>query len=215
MNIKAQNALLISLEEPPRNVVFFLITSDAGALLETIRSRAQTVRTVRLPDRVIFDYIRENRPDIKISDEKLRQVIMASAGSLGYAMDMADAKKSEALLSKRMRALDFVCATLRNDTDAVSFFMSLSSSPRDELKDMLSVALEILGDLIAIKRDRGAKMYFFPSGEEAEETASSYSLTKIADVYNAIEAAIGDLNSNASQGVVLMSVLINSVKKGK
>ncbi|MBQ9744042.1 MAG: hypothetical protein IJW19_02860 [Clostridia bacterium] len=214
MNIKAQNALLISLEEPPKNVVFFILTTDAGALLETIRSRAQTLRTSRLSDDVIFDHIRKTRPDIRLEDGKLKEIIMASAGSLGYAMDMADAKKSEGLLSRRSRALDFVCAVLRNDNDAVSFLMSLSGTVRDELKETISLSLEIIGDLISVKRAKGSTLYFFASREQAEEIASNYSLSKIADAYSALEKATEDLNSNASQGVTLMSLLINSAKKG-
>jgi len=215
MNVKAQNALLISLEEPPKNVVFFILTTDAGALLETIRSRAQILRTTRLSDDVIFDYIKRNRKDIVLPDNKLRQVIMASAGSLGYALDMADTKKSEALIAKRSRALDFVCAVLRNDNDAVSFLMSLSGSTRDELKELFSVSLEIMGDLIAVKKDKEAKTYFFPTGNEAWDTASAFSLSKVIDAYDAICIAISDLNSNASQAVTLMSILLNSAKKGK
>ena len=215
MNVKAQNALLISLEEPPKNVIFFILTTDAGALLETIRSRAQILRTTRLADDVIFDYVRRNRKDISLSDDKLRQVIMASAGSLGYAIDMADSKKSEALLAKRSRALDFVCAALRNDNDAVSFFMSLSGCTRDELKELFSVSLEILGDLLAVKKDRYAPTYFFPTSEDAVSVVSEFNMSRVLDAYNAVCSAIDDLNSNASQAVTLMSILLNSAKKGK
>ena len=215
MNVKAQNALLISLEEPPKNVVFFILTTDAGALLETIRSRAQILRTCRLSDSVIFDYIRKSRKDISLPDDKLKQIIMASAGSLGYAIDMADAKRSDALLAKRSRALDFVCAALRNDNDAVSFFMSLASSTRDELKELFSLSLEIMGDLIAVKKDRYAKTYFFPTPEDAISAAASFGLAKILDAYYAVCSAIDDLGANASQAVTLMSILLNSAKKGK
>jgi DNA polymerase-3 subunit delta' len=44
MNESAQNALLKTLESPPGDVRFFLITDAPGALLETILSRCQTVR---------------------------------------------------------------------------------------------------------------------------------------------------------------------------
>ena len=92
MNIKAQNALLISLEEPPPNVVFFLLTTDASALLETIRSRAQILRTKLLDKDTVFSYIKEAiRPSI--SDETLMEIVISSAGSLGYALDMLDENK--------------------------------------------------------------------------------------------------------------------------
>ena len=44
MTPSAQNALLKTLESPPGDVMFFLITDAVGGLLETIVSRCQTVR---------------------------------------------------------------------------------------------------------------------------------------------------------------------------
>ena len=110
---------------------------------------------------------------------------------------------------------DFVCAALRNDNDAVSFFMSLASSTRDELKELFSLSLEIMGDLIAVKKDRYAKTYFFPTPEDAISAAASFGLAKILDAYYAVCSAIDDLGANASQAVTLMSILLNSAKKGK
>ncbi|MGB6118891.1 MAG: DNA polymerase III subunit delta' [Mesorhizobium sp.] len=44
MNRNAANALLKSLEEPPPQVVFVLVSHSPGALLPTIRSRCQVIR---------------------------------------------------------------------------------------------------------------------------------------------------------------------------
>ena len=57
MTVQAQNALLLSLEEPPKNVVFFILCTDASILLETIRSRAQILRTKPLSKREILNYV--------------------------------------------------------------------------------------------------------------------------------------------------------------
>ena len=48
MNAQAQNAFLLTLEEPPPFVLFLLLTESAGALLETIRSRAPILRLSRV-----------------------------------------------------------------------------------------------------------------------------------------------------------------------
>jgi len=50
MNPFASNALLKILEEPPRAVTFFLVSSTPGALPETIRSRCHEVRFNTLSD---------------------------------------------------------------------------------------------------------------------------------------------------------------------
>ena len=43
LNVNAANALLKSLEEPPRQTVFLLLTAEPGRLLPTIRSRCRTL----------------------------------------------------------------------------------------------------------------------------------------------------------------------------
>ena len=51
LNINAANALLKSLEEPPAETVFLLVTSEPGRLLPTIRSRCRTLDLQRLNER--------------------------------------------------------------------------------------------------------------------------------------------------------------------
>ncbi len=48
LNVNAANALLKSLEEPPERTLFFLVTSEPGRLLATIRSRCRTLDLKRL-----------------------------------------------------------------------------------------------------------------------------------------------------------------------
>ncbi len=48
MNVSAANALLKSLEEPPRRTLFVLISHSPGGLLPTIRSRCQVIRLAPL-----------------------------------------------------------------------------------------------------------------------------------------------------------------------
>ena len=58
MNRESQNALLKTLEEPPRETTLILCTANPGSLLATTRSRCQQLR---LPDRErIFDFTGKN-----------------------------------------------------------------------------------------------------------------------------------------------------------
>ena len=58
MTAQAQNAFLLTLEEPPSFVKFFLLCENASVLLETVRSRAPVFRTERLSDDIITDFLR-------------------------------------------------------------------------------------------------------------------------------------------------------------
>ena len=213
MNIKAQNALLISLEEPPENVVFFLLCQDASYLLETIRSRAQLLRTKPLQEDVIFDYVRDNRLS-SMSDDKLREIIISSRGSLGYVLDMLDEKKSSLLLAQREKITDFVEALLSSDIQSYGKITAMFSMQRDSLKELLNDSLLAVRDIAIVKKDKNATLCFYASRDRLLALASKHSLKKILNIYDAIGQALEDFNFNANVPNTLTSIMINAKKKG-
>lgn len=212
MNVKAQNALLISLEEPPKNVIFFLLCQDASALLETIRSRAQLLRTKPLSKEEILDYIKSNTTS-SLTDSELSQIIASSGGSLGYALDMLDVEKSRSLIEGRKKITDFIEALLLSDREAISKISSMFSMQREELKDLVNASLLAVRDLAVLKKDKGAPLCFFASREEALILVGKHSLDKILSIYDALGQAGEDLGSNANVPSTLTSIIIK-VKKG-
>lgn len=206
MNIKAQNALLISLEEPPKNVIFFLLCTDATILLETIRSRAQTLRTKPLTRNEILEYLQSSSLPLPSTD-KLEEIILSSNGSLGYVLDMLDEGKAELLIKERERALDFAKKLLVNDNSTVTTLNSMFNMTREKLKELFSLTLVVLRDLAVVKRVKTAPLCFFTSPSEAYAIASAHSLAKILSIYAALENGIEDLNINANVPSTLVSLL--------
>lgn len=207
MTVKAQNALLISLEEPPENVVFFLLCTDANALLETIRSRAQILRTEPLDEKTIFEYVRNSDIAKDLPDDKLKEIILCSGGSLGYVLDMADQKNADILIEKRRKALKFTKSILAPDADGYSFIASLASLPREDAAEMLLSVLTALRDLIILKKDKHANLCFFSSRDEALSLSSKFNIKKLTSLYDATEKAIYDINANASVISTLISLI--------
>jgi DNA polymerase-3 subunit delta' len=80
---EAANALLKVLEEPPEFATIFLLTSNAGELLPTIRSRAITFRLAPLPAREIEAYLAAERRELAPQQRAL--VAKLSGGALGRA----------------------------------------------------------------------------------------------------------------------------------
>ena len=80
----AANALLKSLEEPPRGTYFLLISHRPARLLPTIRSRCRTLRFPVLADEAIDRLVSEHAPDLDA--EARGAVIEAAGGSPGAAL---------------------------------------------------------------------------------------------------------------------------------
>lgn len=83
MERNASNALLKSLEEPPRGTFFVLVAHRPGRLLPTIRSRCRLLRFPLLPDAEIARLLIDEEPQ---ADASAREIAIAAAGgSLGAA----------------------------------------------------------------------------------------------------------------------------------
>jgi len=98
MNLNAANAVLKSLEEPPRRAIFLLITSEPGRLLATIRSRCRLLQLSPLSSGDLetachhaFDAARIKMPD----NAALKKLLKLGRGRVGrvlslYGMGSAD-----------------------------------------------------------------------------------------------------------------------------
>ena len=64
----AANALLKTLEEPPVDMLFFLVSHAPGRLLPTIRSRCRTLRFNPLDDEAMRAILRREQPDLPPAD---------------------------------------------------------------------------------------------------------------------------------------------------
>ncbi|MBN2790131.1 MAG: hypothetical protein JXR69_08070 [Candidatus Delongbacteria bacterium] len=80
MNKEAQNALLKILEEPPKNMYFFLITENPAVILDTIISRCQNISFPLLNEKDILNYSKKFFPDI--DEETSKELASLSLGSI-------------------------------------------------------------------------------------------------------------------------------------
>lgn len=83
MNVQAQNALLKIFEEPPVYCVIILVTQNDNMLLQTIRSRAVTVRFGAVDDNLVKDYV--TKRGVNASDI----IIRLASGSIGMALELS------------------------------------------------------------------------------------------------------------------------------
>ena len=88
----AFNALLKTLEEPPKNVVFILATTESHKVLDTIKSRCQRFDFRRITTDDIAKHLRfiADKEKIKISDGALYSIAKNSAGGMRDSIALLD-----------------------------------------------------------------------------------------------------------------------------
>jgi DNA polymerase III subunit gamma/tau len=92
LSTSAFNALLKTLEEPPRHVIFIMATTELHKVPDTILSRCQQFEFRQIPSENIFKRLREiaDLEDLRIGDSELREIARAGAGSLRDAQSALD-----------------------------------------------------------------------------------------------------------------------------
>jgi DNA polymerase III subunit delta' len=154
MNEEAQNALLKNLEEPPRGVIFILITPYPGLLRETIRSRCWNLNFSPLN---IFDLKEVLVSYFNIEPELAESVAPFSNGSITNALNLLETD-FYFILEKVISILRYSFAKKYHSAlDEISYFLKEDSANR--MKILIQMIIIWLND---IQRYRiGNNNYFF------------------------------------------------------
>lgn len=186
MNGSAQNAFLKLFEEPPENIYFFIITSDAQSLLPTIRSRALTLRTERLD----FEQMKKVLERAGIPDNgKSRAAAIAADGSAGEAIRIYN--NDSTLIDLRKSADAIINALFSADSDKLSFVIQNQKSIKntEELYGVYSLFQKALRDITAYRAGAQCRALYFEDLGSAEEY--SYKLSDRASAK--IDATVNEL----------------------
>ena len=92
LTIAAFNALLKTLEEPPKHVIFILATTEPHKIPATILSRCQRYDFKKISESKIYEklkYIIENE-NININDQAIKEIARLSDGGLRDAISILD-----------------------------------------------------------------------------------------------------------------------------
>lgn len=215
MTIQAQNALLLTLEEPPAYVLFFLLCESSATLLETIRSRAQTLHTEPVLGEIMDTYLCRHSSDaaaLKATNPSEYYEILATAdGKIGMALDLLNPKARKPLLEQRATAREFVrlCSERRSAEASLRYLNSLSQK-RDLLTSQLSSILLCLRDLILTKQTEDAPLCFFADSEEAASLAYHFTMPELLKLSGAVNEAIDRLRLNANIRLTLTSLAVRA-----
>ncbi len=211
MTVQAQNAFLLSLEEPPEYVMFFLICESSGSLLETIRSRAPVLRTQRLEDSEIEKYIlnRDKRArQLKDDDpDAFQTLVFVSDGCIGKALSLLEAKKRKALFDERDTAKKMLSLlSCPHRAEVLSLVASLGNK-RAEISQCLAAVQNAVRDLMLLKKTDNARLCFFPDREQAQELSTRYTSTSLILLYDVLCQARDELEANANVRLTLLNMV--------
>lgn len=206
MTVQAQNALLLTLEEPPPYVLFLLLCDGADNLLETIRSRAPVLRTQPIPDGEIRDFLRARR--CTLSEEDLDAVILRADGCIGQAQTLADARAVKPILKMRETCDEFMGVMAARRYDSLPAVLTRFGSKRDGVMELLSLIILAVRDLILLRHGDGVRLKYYTDRAAAEELACRFTTRSLLNLYAALEGAADALTGNGNVRLTLMRMAV-------
>ena len=211
MTQQAQNALLLSLEEPPEYILFFLICENSSSLLETVRSRAPILRTERLSSEKVEEYVlAHDKRAAQLKSEKpdeFATVIFVADGCIGTALDLLDSRTRKKLIDSRLVASKIISMlSKKSSTEAFELITSLGNK-RADVADKLSQVRYALRDLILLKKYDDVALCYFEDRDTAAELSTRFTATSLLALYDATETALDDLEKSANVRLTLMNMM--------
>lgn len=183
MTAEAQNKILKTLEEPPRNVCILIGATTDNALLPTVKSRVKRLDVPPFSD----GEIRRALGDEYSDKAKLESAIALGGGKIGSVIKAytdGNAEKMQAFCRE-------VLFSMRSSKDVAKYSSKIN---KDNIKDFISILKSEVANLL-VKDNRKAEDYGYVTG----------ALIAISDMLSEKERA---LYYNANAVMVADSVLL-------
>lgn len=215
MTPQAQNALLLTLEDPPPYVIFILLCEHTETILETIKSRAPILR-MRTPDKnEAIDYLKFNHPSVRNfinnSPKDFDEIYMASSGSIGRIWELVSSSEKKQILQNREvvgRLIEAVAhRTVANDFAELFSMFPQKRDDREKIIFHLAEFERALRDLMVVKKSDNPNMTFFTDKNYAEELSYCISIQKISEILALTEKSRLALLRNANIKLTLTHFL--------
>lgn len=205
MNIESSNALLKSLEEPPENTMFILISNQASDLLPTIVSRCQQITFSPVPRKGIETYLMQRGVD----NTQASLYASMAGGSMVKALSLAEQSGSApSLFAFRLWIARQIEAFGQGTLSSSLLFAEKLSSKKE-------TAMEILDFMYTLIRD--AIMYqFMPEtivNKDLEQAISRlsnrFSIPSLLSMESHIQKAQQHIKGNAALRLSLETMAIH------
>ena len=215
MTTQAQNALLLTLEEPPSYARFILLCERAELLLETIKSRAPILRTEPIPTHLIDEYI--SKHDQRASQMKAtapddyRELLMAASFGIGEALELLDSKTFAPILENRRIVKEFLSFALGIAQGGSALpLLERFSKKREGLAEQIAMIQLALRDVIISKKSDVAPLCFFASRDEVAVFCDAASISKLLSIFDALDTAARRISRNANVRLTLVSLFTDT-----
>lgn len=205
LTVQAQNALLKTIEEPPKGVFIILLCESLELILDTIKSRCQIYKLSPLTKNEVRLYI-DNINDDSISEDEINAAIAYSEGIPGKAEAFL---RDSSLKELRNTLVDLLFLLTKGNTRELLDFESKIITYKDKKEDILNILASFIRDIIIYKEiDEVTGLINGDKIESIKKIAIEMSYKKLNNIIDKIGEARKSLLSNSNFQLTIRVMLI-------
>lgn len=205
LTVQAQNALLKTIEEPPKGVFIILLCESLELILDTIKSRCQIYKLSPLTKSEVRLYI-DNINDDSISEDEINAAIAYSEGIPGKAEAFL---RDSSLKELRNTLVDLLFLLTKGNTRELLDFESKIITYKDKKEDILNILASFIRDIIIYKEiDEVTGLINGDKIESIKKIAIEMSYKKLNNIIDKIGEARKSLLSNSNFQLTIRVMLV-------
>ncbi|MCE5222462.1 MAG: DNA polymerase III subunit delta' [Clostridium sp.] len=204
LTTQAQNALLKTIEEPPKGVYLILLSDSLEVILDTIKSRCQIYKLTPLNKEEISIYIEEKYANLTSEDKK--SALAYSAGVPGKVDRFIG---DENLKSLRDICIELFEDILKREQGITLKYGEMLKNSKDNKIELLNILLSYIRDIMIFKELNNNELIVnFDKVYKIKDISRGMSYKKLNSMLEYIKEARINLNSNANYSMTISVLLM-------
>ena len=204
LTIQAQNALLKTIEEPPKGVYIIILCESLELILDTIKSRCEIYKLKPLTKSELYEYIKIKK--FNYDENEIKSAIAFSEGVPGridrYFNDdkLRELRNNIVILIKNLN---------KNDLEAILQQEESFSNLKNDKEEVLNIFGLFIRDILINKEIENEEFIINSDKlEDIKELTKEMLFKKLNNMIKTIEEARRNIKSNVSWGMMLRVMLM-------
>lgn len=206
MTRSAQNTILKVLEEPPSYGKIIFICNNTNRLLDTIKSRGQTIKFNTLSDQEMEKFLLDS---FDVSSEKLKFIQVLSNGVVSRALKIAE---SDDFFDIREKVIKFANQLLLNKTIKALKFIEDIQKNKDSIHLYFDIMIQWYRDLLIFQKTHQLQRVKNKDKEKLIKEISFKTIDKnIVKIIEEINQSLDLLDRNVNFKLVIDAFVLNII----
>lgn len=204
LTIQAQNALLKTIEEPPKGVYIIILCESLELILDTIKSRCEIYKLKPLTKSELYEYIKIKK--FNYYENEIKSAIAFSEGVPGRIDRYFNDDKLRGL---RNNIVILIKNLNKNDLEAILQQEESFSNLKNDKEEVLNIFGLFIRDILINKEIENEEFIINSDKlEDIKELTKEMSFKKLNNMIKTIEEARRNIKSNVSWGMTLRVMLM-------